>query len=218
MSKIFVIEDELAINRMLCLHLGICGYPAVPAYDGKEALLRLRSGERFDLALLDAMLPGMDGFALLPELRSRGIPVIFLTAKADLASKLQGLTGGAEDYIVKPFEMPELLVRMEKVLARTGRADTLLTIGDLRINTGQRTVFRGNTPVALTPLEFDLLLLLVRNRNIALPRERLLSEVWGILADVGTRTADVHIAQLRKKTGLNIVSVPKIGYRLETEA
>lgn len=218
MSRIFVIEDEIAINRMICMHLGICGYPAVPVYDGREALLRLRGGERFDLALLDVMLPGLDGFQLLPELNARGIPVIFLTAKGDLASKLQGLTGGAEDYIVKPFEMPELLVRMEKVLARTGRADTVLTVADVVIDTKERSVRRGDNPIALTPLEFELLLLLARNRNIALPREKLLSDIWGILFEGETRTVDVHIAQLRKKTGLNIVSVPKIGYRLEAEA
>lgn len=128
---------------------------------------------------------------------------------------MQGLTGGAEDYIVKPFEMPELIVRMEKALVRARKADTIIQIDHLSINTKERTVKNGDTNIPLTPMEYDLLLLLVRNRNVALKREKLLSEVWGILYEGGTRTVDVHIAQLRKKTNLNIVSVPKIGYRLE---
>lgn len=215
MSKVFVIEDELAINKMISMNLSVLGYETVSAYDGKEALARLINGERFDIALLDVMLPGIDGFSLLPQLHERGIPVIFLTAKGDIESKIKGLTGGAEDYIVKPFEMPELIVRMEKVLVRTGKADTIIQIDHLTINTKERTVKDCDAVIPLTPIEYDLLLLLVRNKNVALKREKLLSEVWGILYEGGTRTVDVHIAQLRKKTGLNIVSVPKIGYRLE---
>lgn len=215
MSRIFVIEDEVAINKMICMNLSVSGYIAIPAYDGTEALLALQNGEQFDLALLDVMLPKISGFELLPQFSERGIPVIFLTARGDLESKLQGLTGGAEDYIVKPFEMPELIVRMEKALVRARKADTIIQIDHLSINTKERTVKNGDTNIPLTPIEYDLLLLLVRNRNVALKREKLLSEVWGILYEGGTRTVDVHIAQLRKKTNLNIVSVPKIGYRLE---
>ena len=213
MSRIFVIEDEVAINKMICMNLSVSGYIAIPAYDGTEALLALQNGEQFDLALLDVMLPKISGFELL--FSERGIPVIFLTARGDLESKLQGLTGGAEDYIVKPFEMPELIVRMEKALVRARKADTIIQIEHLSINTKERTVKNGDTNIPLTPMEYDLLLLLVRNRNVALKREKLLSEVWGILYEGGTRTVDVHIEQLRKKTNLNIVSVPKIGYRLE---
>ena len=217
MSKIFVIEDEIAINKMICMYLGVLGYETISAFDGNEVMLRITNGDRFDMALLDVMLPNIDGFQLLPQLRERGIPVIFLTARGDLESKLKGLTGGADDYIVKPFEMPELIVRMEKVLERTGKTEVLIRIDNLEINTKERTVKQKNLIISLTPIEYDLLLLLVRNKNVAISREKLLSEVWGILYEGGTRTVDVHIAQLRKKTKLNIVSIPKIGYRLEVE-
>ena len=150
-------------------------------------------------------------------MKERNIPVIFLTARGDLEAKLTGLQGGAEDYIVKPFEMLELLVRMEKVLERNGRSREQIIIGDVAIDVKERAVRLSGRPLAMTPMEFDLILLLARNKNMALTRERLLSEVWGALYDGGTRTVDVHIAKLRKKTGLNIVSVPKIGYRLEVE-
>jgi len=216
MSRIFVIEDETAINKMICMNLSILGHEAVPAYDGAEVVEKLNNDSRFDIALLDIMLPHVNGFELLPELNKRGIPVIFLTAKDDIESKIKGLKSGGEDYIVKPFEMPELMVRIEKVLSRTGRADCIVTVNDIIINTKERTIKKNDEIISLTPIEYDLLLLLARNKNMALSREKLLSEVWGILYQGGTRTVDVHIAQLRKKTELNIVTVPKIGYRLET--
>ena len=217
MSKILIIEDEIAIHRMLCMNLSVTGYETISAYDGEEALALLQNGAHADLALVDVMLPKIDGFALLEPLKERNIPVIFLTARGDLEAKLTGLQGGAEDYIVKPFEMLELLVRMEKVLERNGRSREQIIIGDVAIDVKERAVRLSGRPLAMTPMEFDLILLLARNKNMALTRERLLSEVWGALYDGGTRTVDVHIAKLRKKTGLNIVSVPKIGYRLEVE-
>ncbi len=217
MSTILIIEDEIAIHRMLCMNLSVTGYETISAYDGEEALALLQNGAHADLALVDVMLPKIDGFALLEPLKERNIPVIFLTARGDLEAKLTGLQGGAEDYIVKPFEMLELLVRMEKVLERNGRSREQIIIGDVAIDVKERAVRLSGRPLAMTPMEFDLILLLARNKNMALTRERLLSEVWGALYDGGTRTVDVHIAKLRKKTGLNIVSVPKIGYRLEVE-
>ena len=215
MARIFVVEDEEAINKLICMSLTVVGYETVPAYDGKAALSLLRAGERFDLALVDVMLPELDGFSLLPHLRERNIPAIFLTAKNDLESKVQGLRGGAEDYIVKPFEILELLVRMEKVLERAGAGQTLFRAGDVELNTGERTVRKSGEPLALKPLEFDLLWLLIKNKNIALSRDKILASVWGEGYLGETRTVDVHVAQLRKKTGLTIVSLPKIGYRLE---
>ena len=143
--------------------------------------------------------------------------MIFLTARGDLEAKLRGLTGGAEDYIVKPFEMMELLVRMEKVLERRGTVEERIVLGNVTIDTKKRAVSRNGSDLNLTPMEFDLLLLLAKKKNMALSRDRLLHEVWGIRYEGGTRTVDVHMAQLRKKTGLNIVSVPKIGYRLEVD-
>lgn len=214
MKRILIVEDQESINRMLQLNLKIAGYETEPAMDGGQAKELLDSGENYHLAVVDVMLPVMDGFALLPYFNERSIPVIFLTARGDLEAKLQGLTGGAEDYIVKPFEVPELLVRIEKVLARTSGADELI-LEHVMIDTASRNVLVNGEPLYLTPMEYDLLVLLARNRNVAMSRQRLLSEVWGFLYEGGTRTVDVHVAQLRKKTGLNIVSVPKIGYRLE---
>lgn len=215
MRRICVIEDELAINKMLCMNLGISGYDVVSAYNGGEVLQMLQNGEHFDLALLDIMLPEIEGFELLQPLADRNIPIICLTAKGDIESKLQGLTGGAEDYIVKPFEMLELLVRIDKVLKRHGTNEIVFNIQGVLININERSVKKCNETLLITPMEFDLLLLLVKNKNVALTRDRLLNEVWGINYEGGTRTVDVHIAQIRRKTGLNIVSVPKIGYRLE---
>lgn len=217
MSRILVIEDEIAINKMLCLNLGITGYETIPMYDGRQVLDWLAGGERADLALVDVMLPKVDGFALLEPLREHHIPCIFLTAKGDLESKLKGLTGGAEDYIVKPFEILEVLVRMEKVLKRFGREDTVIQAGEVQIDTKKRSIRRGENHINLTPIEFDLLVILARNRNFAMGREKLLAEIWGIDFEGETRTVDVHVASLRKKTGLSIVSIPKIGYRLEVE-
>lgn len=217
MRKILVAEDELAINKMLCMNLGLMGYETVAKYDGQQVADWLEEGGSADLALVDVMMPGRDGFSLLEPLGAQGIPVIFLTARGDLEAKLQGLTGGAEDYVVKPFEMMELLVRMEKVLERHGKVETRIALGDVTIDTEKRTVTRAGADLNLTPMEFDLLLLLAKKRNAALSRDRLLGEVWGIRYEGGTRTVDVHIAQLWKKTGLPIVSVPKIGYRLEVD-
>ncbi len=216
MYRIFVIEDDEAISRLLCMNLSIAGYEPVPATDGQEALERILKGEHFDVALLDVMLPGMDGFQLMEPLRAHGIPVIYLTAKNDLESKLTGLTSGAEDYIVKPFEIMELLVRMEKVLARHCGGG-VVTFSDLTIYVEERTVYRNGSPIVLKPLEFDLLLFFVRNQNIALSREKILAEVWGLDFYGESRTIDIHVSQLRKKTGLSILSLPRIGYRLETK-
>lgn len=218
MSRIYVIEDEIPINKMICLNLEAKGYEVYFSYNSTDVLEALQRGLHFDLALLDIMLPGKDGFELLPSLTKRGIPVIFLTAKCDVESKVLGLSNGAEDYIVKPFEMPELLVRIDKVLQRYKAADSYIYIDNIAINISERTVKNNNTIIPLSPLEFDLLVLLSRNKNIALSRDKILAEVWGILFEGESRTVDVHIAQLRKKLNLKIISVPKIGYRLETKS
>ena len=214
MSKIYVIEDEIAISKAIYLNLEAAGYEVATAYNGDDVMAALFDGQHFDLAILDIMIPGKNGFELLHPLTDRGIPVIFLTAKSDVDSKVTGLSDGAEDYITKPFAMLELLARVE-ALVRRGTADKVLSIDDLTINVPERNVKKDNEALSLTPIEFDLLLVLARNKNIALSRDKLLAEVWGQLFGGETRTVDVHIAQLRKKTGLRIVSVPKVGYRLE---
>lgn len=215
MSKILVAEDELAINKMICMSLNITGYETVSMQDGQEVLDYLAAGQSADLAIVDIMMPKVDGFALLEPLNKAGIPVIYLTALGDLESKVRGLSGGAEDYMVKPFEMLELLLRIEKILKRTGKSDELIKLDDVILDMKKRIVSRKNEQIFLTPMEYDLLCILAKNRNIALGRDKILHEIWGAGFEGETRTVDVHVAALRKKTGLHIVSVPKIGYRLE---
>lgn len=141
--------------------------------------------------------------------------MIYLTARGDLESKVKGLSGGAEDYMVKPFEMLELLLRIEKILKRTGKSDDIIELDDITIDMKKHIVLKKKEQISLTPMEYDLLCTLAKNRNIALEREKLLNAIWGIDFEGETRTVDVHVAALRKKTGLRIVAVPKIGYRLE---
>lgn len=215
MSKILVAEDELAINKMICMSLNITGYETVSMQDGQEVLDYLAAGQSADLAIVDIMMPKVDGFALLEPLNKAGIPVIYLTALGDIESKVRGLSGGAEDYMVKPFEMLGLLLRIEKILRRTGKSDELIKLDDVILDMKKRTVSKKNEQISLTPMEYDLLCILAKNRNIALGRDKILHEIWGAGFEGETRTVDVHVAALRRKTGLHIASVPKIGYRLE---
>ena len=215
MSKILVAEDELAINKMICMSLNITGYETVSMQDGQEVLDYLAAGQSADLAIVDIMMPKVDGFALLEPLNKAGIPVIYLTALGDIESKVRGLSGGAEDYMVKPFEMLELLLRIEKILKRTGKSDELIKLDDVILDMKKRTVSKKDEQISLTPMEYDLLCILAKNRNIALERDKILHEIWGAGFEGETRTVDVHVAALRRKTGLHIASVPKIGYRLE---
>ena len=215
MSKILVAEDETAINKLICMNLNITGYETVSMPDGQAVLDYLAEGGSADLAVVDVMMPKVDGFALLPVLQEKKIPVIYLTARGDLESKLKGLTGGAEDYMVKPFEMLELLVRIDMVLKRTGKSNEIFALDDVTLDMEKRIVQKNGEVISLTPMEYDLLCILAKNRNIALNREKILREIWGVDFEGETRTVDVHVAALRRKTGLHIVSVPKIGYRLE---
>ncbi|MCI8894581.1 MAG: response regulator transcription factor [Lachnospiraceae bacterium] len=215
--RILIVEDEEPIAKMIAMNLRVANYEPHIIMDGREACEALKERHDYDLMLLDVMLPGMDGFALFAETRQYGIPVIFLTAKDDLSSKIQGLTGGAEDYIVKPFEVLELLVRMEKVLSRSGKGKNVEYFLDLTIDYARHAVSRNGQEISLKPMEFQLLEVLLKNRNIAISREKLLGLVWGVDFVGETRTVDVHIGQLRKKLGLGeqIRTIPKIGYRLE---
>lgn len=216
-NRILVVEDDENINRVIVKNLTSAGYAASSYSDGAEAARAVSADGDFDLALLDVMLPGIDGFELMGCMKHADIPVIYLTAKHDIDSKVQGLRSGAEDYIVKPFEVLELLVRIEKVLERTGRMRQILEAGDLSINLLERSVRKHGKEIFLKPMEFDLLVMLAKNKNIALSRERLLHGVWGVEYQGETRTVDVHIAQLRKKLGLEeqIRTITKLGYRLE---
>ena len=214
---ILVVEDDTAISELICMNLEVTGYEVVPVLDGNEVEGTLEKEENFDLALLDIMLPGKDGFELLGVMKEYGIPVIYITAKADVNSKIKGLRSGAEDYIVKPFEVLELLVRVEKVLERTGKQKEIIQVKDLEIHLSEHKVTRNGQTVSLKPMEYDLLVLLAKNKNVAFTREQMLNEVWGSNYLGETRTIDVHIGQLRRKLDLSdvIKTIPKIGYRLE---
>ena len=216
-NKILIVEDEEAIAKMIAMNLKVANYEVQIYYNGLEAAEAMSLDHEYDLALLDVMLPGIDGLELLEVMKKYEIPVIFLTAKDDLGSKIQGLKGGAEDYIVKPFEVLELMVRIEKVLARTEKIHKVIKILNMEINFEEHTVRQNGQEIPLKPKEFELLAVLVRNKNIAVSRENLLKMVWGMDYLGETRTVDVHIGQLRKKLGLGnyIKTISKMGYRLE---
>ncbi|MBE6642039.1 MAG: response regulator transcription factor [Ruminococcaceae bacterium] len=216
-KRILIVEDEEPIAKMIALNLKVANMTPVIFSDGAVAERSLVTDHDYDLALLDVMLPGKNGFELLETLKPYNIPVIFLTAKDDINSKVQGLTGGAEDYIVKPFELMELLIRIDKVISRNQKAPTLITVRDLEINTSEHTVRKNGIEIPLKKMEFELLAILAKNKNIAISRNDLIGLVWGCNYMGETRTVDVHIGQLRKKLDLHdcIKTIPKFGYRLE---
>ncbi len=217
--KILVIEDDASISELLCMNLNVAGYDAIPVLDGLQAAEMLEKEDCGDiaLALVDVMLPGKDGFALMEDLRKTQIPVIYLTAKDDVISKVHGLKAGAEDYIVKPFEVLELLVRIEKVLQRTGRGREKIQIRDVVIDLKEHSVTKNGERISLKPMEYELLVTLAKSRNMAFSREELLNRLWGTDYVGETRTVDVHIGQLRKKLDFYEVirTISKTGYRLE---
>ena len=214
MADILIVEDEFSINSLVSKSLRLTGHRCRSAYDGMEALKMIEQ-ERPDLVILDVMLPGLTGFELMEYIKD--IPVIFLTAKAGLEDKLKGLRLGADDYIVKPFEMQELLARVSAVLRRVKRENTTFSFDNITVDFDKRSVYADGAEVKLTPKEYDLLEALIINRNIAMTRDRLLDLVWNIDFEGDTRTVDIHIQQIRKKLGLKnrIISLYKIGYRFE---
>lgn len=216
MIRILIVEDERPIADLIQLSLEGAGYHCDCVYDGIAAA-DLITNQQFDLILLDVMLPGASGFELMDYIRPTGMPVIFLTAKADVNDKVRGLHLGADDYLVKPFEIIELQARVEAVLRRYKKLDRLIEVGDLEIDTYSRTVKRDGAEIALTKKEFDLLLLFARNPNIALYRETIYERVWESDYMGDSRTVDLHIQRLRKKVGWEqrLKAVYKIGYRLE---
>ena len=217
MIKILVVEDEKPISDLIKLSLGKAGYSCRCAYDGMEAADMI-DADTYDLILLDIMLPKVDGFELMEYIRSLGVPVIFLTAKNAVADRVKGLRMGAEDYIVKPFEVLELLARVDVVLRRYNKTAAVIEIGGLTIDTQSMIVRRGEEEIALTRKEYELLLLFARNPNTALYRETIYERVWGGDFNYGSKTVDLHVQRLRRKVGWNerLQAVNKVGYRLES--
>jgi DNA-binding response OmpR family regulator len=213
---ILIAEDEKPISNLIRLSLKNAGYLCDCAFNGTEAADLIETGS-YDLILLDIMLPDIDGFELLEYIRPLGIPVIFITAKDSVADKVKGLRMGAEDYIVKPFEIIELLARIDVVLRRYHKTEEIIYAAGLTIDTKSRKVTRDGCDIALTPKEYELLLLFVQNPNTALYRETIYERIWEKEFIYGSKTVDLHIQRLRRKAHLEkeLLAVNKVGYRLE---
>ena len=216
MIKILIVDDEKAICDLIDMNLTAAGYSCRTVQDGLKALDMVEQ-EQFDLILLDIMLPGADGYDIMEYIRPLKIPVIFITAKHDVKDKVRGLKLGAEDYLVKPFDVVELIARVEVVLRRFNKTHKQLHAGDVIVDTEARTVTKAGKPVVLTNKEYGLLLLFIRNKNIALFKETLYEKVWGDEYMGDSRTLELHVQRLRKKMSWeqNLVAVYKVGYRLE---
>ncbi|MGI6706764.1 MAG: response regulator transcription factor [Clostridia bacterium] len=216
MVKILLVEDEKPIFDLIRMSLVGKGYSCECAYNGKQAADMIEQNS-YDLILLDIMLPEIDGYELLEYIRPMDIPVIFITAKGSLEDRVKGLQIGADDYIVKPFEIVELLARVEAVLRRYNKSEKKICIDDLEINLESRVVTKKGQPIDLTLKEFELLVMLAQNPNIALFRETLFEKVWGSNFMGETRTLDLHIQRLRKKLHWEdrFKTIYKVGYRLE---
>lgn len=214
MARILIVEDEKAINDLIKRNLTLVGHECEQVYNGLDAI-ELVSSRPFDLVILDIMLPGASGYEVIGEIRDT--PVIFLTAKAKLEDRLTGLRLGADDYIVKPFEMLELIERVNAVLRRTMAEQTVFGFDDISVDLVGKRVTKAGAEVALTPKEFELLAAFIAHRNIALSREKLLYLVWTYDYDGNDRTVDTHVRRLRQKLGLEdrLKTVYKLGYRLE---
>ena len=218
MARICIVEDDLHIAQMIEATLTMMNYDCVRCEDGKQAVETILNN-RFDLILLDIMLPELDGFGVLEKIRSREIPVIFLTAMGSVSEKVRGLLLGAEDYIVKPFEAMELLARIEVVLRRFHTDESsILQYDEIQVDIQRHTVTKDGEEVTLTPKQFDVLVFLMKHVDLAVSRDQLLSAVWGYEFEGESRTVDIHVQQVRKKMGLQgrLVTISKLGYRLES--
>lgn len=218
MLKILIAEDEEPIANLIKMNLRRAGYNCIWAADGETAADYMEK-EKPDLVLLDVMLPGINGYELMDYARTLELPVIFLTALGTTENKVKGLKMGADDYLTKPFEIVELLARVEAVLRRYHKTESVMEVFNIVIDTASRAVTRNGEQISLTMKEFDLLLLLARNRNIALYRETIYETVWGGEYMGQSRTVDLHIQRLKKKLNWDneISAVYKVGYRLEAE-
>ena len=220
MIKILIVDDEKPICDLIDLNLSEAGYHCISVQDGAEAV-EIIEHEKFDLILLDIMLPGIDGFDIMEYIRPMEIPVIFITAKYEVRDRVKGLKLGADDYLVKPFDVVELVARVEAVLRRYNKTERRLSAGDVVVDVEARTVKKAGRPVELTNKEFLLLVLFLRNRNVALFRETLYEKVWEGEYSGDSRTLDLHVQRLRKKLNWEngeyprLVAVYKVGYRLE---
>lgn len=216
MIKVLVVDDEKAIANLIDVSLTRAGYECDCCYDGMTAADRIEKN-RYDIILLDIMLPKVDGYELLEYIKNYNTPVIFLTAKTSVEDKVRGLRMGAEDYLAKPFEIVELIARIETVLRRYHKNEEKLEIGGLTICPMSHSVTKNGMEINLTTKEYKLLLFFVNNRNIALLREVIYERVWEKEYEGDSRTVDLHVQRMKKKVGWEdkIKTIYKVGYRLE---
>lgn len=216
MIEILIVEDEKPISELLRLSLEKAGYHCTCALDGVEASNKMET-ENYDLILLDVMLPGINGFELMDYIRDLGTPVIFITAKNAVSDRVKGLRMGAEDYIIKPFDVLELQARVEGVLRRHGKLDTVISLAGVQINTMAMTVCRDGAEISLTKKEYDIALLFARNPGIVLYKSTIYERIWGGEYPESTRTVELHVQRMKKKLGWEAYVKPvfAIGYRLE---
>ena len=216
MQRILIIEDDAAIAHLMESTLRREQYNTIWAADGVQGADLFETGH-FDLILLDLMLPGISGFELLEYFVPSKVPVIIISAMGQVENRIKGLKMGADDFLVKPFQIGELLARVESVLRRTGKKETTFSCEEVTVDCDSRVVLKNGQEVELTAKEFDLLTVLIRNRNVALSRCFLYESVWQEEYTGETRTLDNHIQRLRKKLGWTdkIQTVFRIGYRLK---
>lgn len=216
MIKILIVDDEKPICDLIDINLSAAGYYCKTVQDGLLAIDMIER-EQFDLILLDIMLPGANGYDIMEYIRPLKIPVIFITAKHEVKDRVKGLKLGAEDYLVKPFDVVELVARVEVVLRRFNKTQQRLEAGDVIVDMEARKVTRAGKPVVLTNKEYGLLVLFIQNKNVALFKENLYEKVWGDEYIADSRTLELHVQRLRKKMGWenNLLAVYKVGYRLE---
>ena len=216
MIKILIVEDEVPISNLISMSLEKAGYQCECVFDGMEAADKLEE-EHYDLVLLDIMLPKVDGYELMEYIQPMGIPVIFLTAKSNVEDTVKGLEMGAEDYLTKPFEIVELLARVEVVLRRYDKNEQYLRVEEVEVDTRSRTVKKDKKVVRLTNKEYELLIMFIKNKNIALFRDVIYERIWEKDYTGESRTVDLHVQRLKRKLGWEekIKTIYKIGYRLE---
>jgi len=219
MPRILIVDDDMHLRKLVLTYGEMDGYTCEEAENAALALEKI-ANTQYDLVLLDVMMPGIDGFELLTEIRRQSqMPVIMLTSRAEEYDKLFGFNLGADDYVSKPFSPKELMARVGAVLKRSGRKQTdQLQFGELVIEPGARSVTIGETPLTLSPKEYELLLNLSQNDRIVMSREQLLTNIWGYDYDGDTRTVDTHIKSLRQHLGDYsdlIKTVWGVGYKFE---
>jgi len=214
MSKILIVEDEKNISKLIEDTLALGSFETECSFDGLDALNKIKSNH-YDLILLDIMLPQLDGFELVERLNKMNTPIIFLSAKNDISTIVRGLKKGI-DYMTKPFEPLELLARVD---LRINKEKEIYTYKKIKIDHKKRKVYEQDKEVYLTPKEYELLLLFIKNIDVVLSRDELLNKVWGIYTEIETRTIDYHIGELRKKLDLkeDLITINRVGYRLKEE-